>query len=232
MKAKDLLTIAKKWNQVFENVKNKSDFNQRDLDALLWMNQRFILILQAEDFLNKDQTEFANPPEVSETSSPLNLYMLHINNVLGHYPSETSANDIDRWTSATPHQAYNFRERFREQLLAHILLVLLCRDLLLLWTHKVALAALLTVSHLSIFILPVVILSSWSVYDRLFNFRFDNHSFNLANMPSTLKKEPLLSVTESIHSVGFFEKPGNNELVAAINEEYHRVNLPSLNSVN
>ncbi len=231
MKAKDLLTIAKKWNQVFDNVRNKSDVSQRDLVALLWMNQRFIIILKAENFLNKDQTEFANAPEVSD-ASPLNVYMLHINNVLSYYPSESSANDINHWASATPFQAYNFRERFREQLLALILLVLLCRDLLLLWTHKVALAALLTVSHLSIFILPVVILASWSVYDKLFNFRFDSHSFNLAYIPSRLKREPLLSVTEGILSVGFFEKPGNRELVEAINEEYHRVNLQSLNSVN
>ncbi len=227
MNAAEILTIAKKWKVVFDNLKINPDVDQQvELEMLARINARFIIVLQAENYLNKTRTEFASPPSAMPRLSPLNLHFLHINRVLDHYPSISMANLL-RWAAATPYQALNNRNLLRALLLLLAQLVLIARALFLLWTNQATFAALLTLSHLSLFIVPLVVLGLWMLYDKCIHFPYDNHSFNLAHMPSSLQKDPILSgmpnSSGASSGLSFFEKSDNAGLLETINTEYQRV---------
>lgn len=225
MKAEEILNIAKKWKRVFDNLQANPDINQNDLKMLAWINSRFIIVMQAENFIHHEQTQFAALPILAETNqlSPLNLHFLHINNVLTHYSSEVSIANTRRWASVTPHGALLARGILRSTLSTIVQLVLLCRDLFLLWTNQTTFAALLTFSHLSLYVVPLVVLGLWMLYDQHIYFPYENHSFNLANMPPSLKTDSILSGMRSTSGASFFEDSKNVQLIEKINTEYQRV---------
>ena len=187
MKASAILPIAKQWKKVFENLLENTS-KQEELKKIIWINARFISILKAEDFLNQEQTTLANRPTETNRSSAY-LYFLHMKNILDPYPSTISNDNLRRWFYATPYQAYNQRKSARQVLFIIALIIGVCKDLYLLLTSSLTLPALLTLSHLTFLILPLLALGLWVLYDKYVYFPFDNHSFNLANMAPDLKKE-------------------------------------------
>ncbi len=218
MKASEILPIAEKWKKVFETLLQKTT-RYEELQNIAWINERFIIMLQAEDFLNQEKKELPDTP-AEFNSSYAYMYFLHMNNILERYPSEISPSNSQRWFYTTPYQAYNQRKSLRQVLFIIAFMMGACKDLYLLLTSSLTLPALLTLSHLTFLVLPLMALGVWIIFDKYVYFPFDNHSFNLVHTAPDLKIIMQGMIPNNRSHVGFFDNQKNKELITLIDNEY------------